>query len=384
MNKIEDVCLVGDGAHASIKRCKEGYLYLTAKNFNSNGLDLSSVEFISEEDYKKHFCKKTETVLNVQEGDLVFSIIGSIGRPYVVKEHDVFGLSSSVAILRPNMNKILSSFLYYWISTKTFQTYVMNIKSGAAQGFLSLGMIKKLPVLLLPLPTQQKIVNVLSTYDKLIENNNRRINLLKKAAQEIYKEWFVRFRFPGYKSCQIKNGIPEGWEIIKVKDLVKRLPFGTLYKAENVSDTGKVIVIDQSRKDYLGFHNNEPSHIASMEKPIILFGDHTCKMKFMVTPFSLSENVIPLVSRRGELSMTFLYFLINSLVSTKEYKRHWGELTSKKVLLPTKDLQKEFEKKVLDNLVLINILEGENRNLTIQRDLLLPRLMHRKLGLSKV
>lgn len=102
--KIEDMCLVGDGAHASIKRCETGVMYLTAKNFNTNVLNLNKVEFISEDDYKKHFCKKTNTVVNIKENDLVFSIIGSIGSPYVVKKGDVFGLSSSVGIIRPDKN----------------------------------------------------------------------------------------------------------------------------------------------------------------------------------------------------------------------------------------------------------------------------------------
>ena len=67
--------------------------------------------------------------------------------------------------------------------------------------------------------------------------------------------------------------------ITKIKDIVNRKPFGTLYKESQVQEDGKVIVIDQSKKDYIGFHNNKPSHNADIDKPMILFGDHSCKYK---------------------------------------------------------------------------------------------------------
>ncbi len=376
--KLEDVCLVGDGAHTSIKRCQTGIPYLTAKNFTSKGLDLRRIEFISEEDYIKHFCKKTDTVLNVKAEDLVFSIIGSIGSVYIVKENDTFGLSSSVAILRPRKGKIASRFLYYWMLSDGFQTYVENIKSGAAQGFLSLGMIKKLPVLCLPLPNQMRIAKVLATYDDLINNNNRRIELLEKVAQELYKEWFVRFRFPNHENTKLVNGLPEGWEVKKVRSIVKRLPFGSLYKENELTDEGAAIVIDQSQKEYLGFHNNEPSHRASKENPIIIFGDHSCKMKLMMIDFSLAENVVPFTSQ-GQMPISFLYYTVRSLIETSEYKRHWTEFMNKKVLIPDHHLQKKYDTIVRYNEVLINSLTIQTRNLKKQRDLLLPRLMSGRL-----
>jgi type I restriction enzyme, S subunit len=225
--KIEDVCFVGDGAHASIARQNDGILYLTAKNFKENGLELNNVEHISIHDYEKHFCKNTATIIKPSDGDLVFSIIGSIGVPYIVKKRDVFGLSSSVAILRPVKEKILSRYLYYWILSATFQTYVDNIKSGVAQGFLSLGMIKKLPVSLPPFSIQGKIAAILSAYDDLIENNNRRIAILEKMAEELYREWFVRLRFPGHEKVNIVKGVPEGWEKIKVGNAFDIMGGGT-------------------------------------------------------------------------------------------------------------------------------------------------------------
>ena len=144
---INEVCNVGDGAHASIKRVSDGFQYLTSKNFKLDGLDLSKVDYISEEDYQKHFKEESKAITKPKSNDVLLSIIGSLGAPYLVNEDDVFGLSSSVSILRPKNEIIEPKFLYYWIKSNEFQRSINNIKSGVAQSFLSLGMIKSLPVI---------------------------------------------------------------------------------------------------------------------------------------------------------------------------------------------------------------------------------------------
>ena len=143
--------------------------------------------------------------------------------------------------------------------------------------------------------TQRHIGEILMTYDNVIEVNNKRIKVLEQMAENLYKEWFVRFRFPGYETAEFENGIPKGWRIRKVKEITQRLPFGKLYKSEDAEKEGIVIVIDQSQDQYVGFHNDPPSHIATAEAPIAIFGDHSCKQQLMIMPFSLSENVVPFI-----------------------------------------------------------------------------------------
>lgn len=305
--------------------------------------------------------------------------IGSLGKKICLTDEPSFTNQAINAIVPFEKND--GRFIYYLM--KSMLPAVKHLSSGTASGRenVSKSSFSNIKVKVPPFNYQKKIADILSDYDELIENNNRRIEIIEDATKEIYKEWFVRMRFPGYKSYLFDKGMPKGWEIIKVKDIVKRLPFGNLYKASDVNEKGNVIVIDQSKKDYLGFHEDEPAHKASIKKPIIIFGDHTCKMKLMVKPFSVSENVIPFISKSG-IPITFLYFLVNSLVTTTEYKRHWGELTSKKVLIPTRELQIQFEEKVLDNLLYINLLQEKNRNLTMQQKLLLPRLVSGEIELK--
>ena len=269
-------------------------------------------------------------------------------------------------------------FLYYYLKHNV--SYLKLYATGATFPELSATTIKKIKISVPDLATQEKVADILSTYDDLIENNNRRIEILEQMAQEIYKEWFVRFRFPGHEKVKFVNGIPEGWEVKKVKDIVDRKPFGTLYKESQVQEDGNVIVIDQSKKDYIGFHNNKPSHNADIDKPMILFGDHSCKYKIMITPFSLAENVIPFTSNDENLLTTYyLFYSIIGIIQTTEYKRHWTDLTNKKIIISNINLQTKFEEKIKEFLLEIEQLSIINQNLIKQRDLLLPRLMSGKL-----
>lgn len=168
-----------------------------------------------------------------------------------------------------------------------------------------------------PLSTQRKIGAILSAYDKLIENNTRRIKILEGMAQLLYREWFVHFRFPGHEKVKLIDSVlgvvPQGWEVKRVKDVLKRLPAGQVYTEKNVATSGGVPVVDQSRDDVLGYHNSEPDHAATPGSPVIAFGDHTCKMQLMVEPFSVGPNVVPFVSQNN-IPVPYLYFIVRNLV----------------------------------------------------------------------
>ncbi len=94
-----------------------------------------------------------------------------------------------------------------------------------------LKVVREIEILAPPPPTQRKIAAILSAYDDLIENNTRRIQILEQMAQAIYREWFVHFRFPGHEDVRMVESelglIPEGWEVIHIKDLYRTSSGGT-------------------------------------------------------------------------------------------------------------------------------------------------------------
>ena len=180
LTTLGNACTVGDGAHARIKRQESGILYLTCKNFKGGDLDLSKVNYIAEKDYLKYFQENSKALTKPRLGDVLFSIIGTIGEPYLFQNNDKFGLSSSVAILRPDTNRLFSDYLYYWIRNNIFQDALFAIKGGVAQGYVSLGMIKSLPIYFPPISLQQQFnthaSQLLSLINALKEKN---INLRK-------------------------------------------------------------------------------------------------------------------------------------------------------------------------------------------------------------
>ena len=270
-------------------------------------------------------------------------------------------------------------YLYYYLQQS--MDYIKLFASGATFPELSGNRLKRIKITIeQDVLIQKKIASILSAYDDLIENNNKRIKILEQIAENLYKEWFVRFRFPGYETAEFENGIPKGWEVVRVKNCLKRLPFNRLYKQDELESSGKVIVIDQSSNEFMGYHNNEPSHYASFEEPIILFGDHSCKFVLMTKNFSLGENVVPFKSSSTEeLDNYYLYYAVHKLIVTEEYKRHWGRFTAMKIFKPQINLQKKFAEFVKQLIHKKEMLWIQNQNLIKQRDLLLPRLMSDKL-----
>jgi len=270
-------------------------------------------------------------------------------------------------------------FIYYLLRVST--PHIFSYNSGIDTPIVPKSVFEKIQLPIPPLPIQRKIAAILSAYDELIENNNRRIAILEKMAEEIYREWFVRLRFPGHEKVKVVKGVPEGWEVKKVKDIVDRKPFGKIYRESDLSEDGKIIVIDQSTKDYLGFYDGEPEHMASIDEPIILFGDHSCKMLLMIKPFSLAENVVPFKSRH-KIPIVYLYYMVHNLIETTEYKRHWTELTNKSVFVPTKHLQESFSEFAKPLLLKKDKLVASTNALKKSRDLLLPRLISGKLDVE--
>lgn len=395
--KISDVAIIGDGAHASIKRAETGVPYLTSKNFKAEGLDLTKLDFISEPDYQKHFKEKSKALTKPQEDDLVVGIIGTLGSPYLVRKTDRFGLSSSVAILRPNSKKILPKYLLYWMKSSTFQHSINQIKSGVAQSFLSLGMIGSLPVSYpQSLDIQYKIAGILATYDDLIENNLKRIKLLEEMAQITYEEWFVRLRFPGHESTSInpETGLPEGWEtkaISTVCDVNKNS-----ITARNAPETIRYIDIASAETGYYTTPQEMPfSEAPSRARRRVAFGDtifSTVRPNRRIFSLVL-ENDPLLVASTGFAVLTphraqnfpFIYITIAQQSFTDAAVAVAGgaaypavnqtDFERIKITVPTQELMNKFSDAFAPNFTIKGQLQRENALLREARDILLPRLM---------
>ena len=356
-----------------------GKIVLTPGNFSLSGGFIPTKKYTKEEGFPEEFILKANDLI-VTMTDLSKEI-DTIGFAALIPSDDKLYLHNQrIGLVTIISNDFDKDYIYWLMRTKCYQRTIANTSNGATVHHTSPDRIYKYKFKRISLPIQQKIASILSAYDRLIENNTRRIRLLEQMAENLYKEWFVRFRFPEHEKVEMVNGLPKGWKVEKIKECVKRLPFGRTYKAKELSQDGEVIVIDQSTSDFLGFHNNTPDHHATFNSPIILFGDHSCKFCLMTRNFSLGENIIPFISKdTKQIDNYYLYFATHKLIVTEAYKRHWGRLSSMKILIPTIDIQQKFNKLIIKNEKMKKLLFIQNQLLTRQRDLLLPRLMSGKL-----
>lgn len=164
----------------------------------------------------------------IRKGDIVVNSTGdiTIGRAYYFKKGwpRLFA-DSHVTILRLNRNILLPEFCTYLFPTQEYQTKIYGLVTGTTgQLELSKSNLCKLEMIVPPLPIQQKISTILSAYDDPIENNLRRIKILEEMAQTLYREWFVKFRFPGHQKIKMVDSplgkIPGGWEVKPLESLI--------------------------------------------------------------------------------------------------------------------------------------------------------------------
>ena len=317
-------------------------------------------------------------------GDLLLTSVGTLGSTYVVRRGDEFYFKDGNITWFRDFRGLDSKYFNYWLTAPDGRAELKKCTIGSSQSAYTIILLKGMEIEMPSLAEQRRIASILSAYDDLIENNTRRIAILEEMARRIYEEWFVRFRFPGHEGVRMVESelglVPEGWRVKEVKDVVLRLPAGTVYKEANVLPEGRVPVVDQSISELLGFHNGQPAHRASAETPVVIFGDHTCKMQLMVTPFSLGPNTVAFASK--ELPVHYVFAVVRGLVTTHEYKRHWTDLMKKKVVVGASSVATAFADAVRPMAELTEALRRKNRNLRTTRDLLLPKLISGELDVS--
>lgn len=287
-------------------------------------------------------------------------------KSYITNLSIIVDLDESVADMR---------YLYYQFVCNNLR----YLDTGAAQSQITINNLSKHKALLPRLVIQKKISSILTTYDNLIENNNKRIKLLEQMAENLYKEWFVRFRFPGYEDVKFENGIPKEWEYTKLERLAN-ISTGKCNRADAEED-GAYPLFDRSQEI-------KRSNVWLKDcEAIIVPGEGTSFIpRYYNGKFNLHQRcycVEPLEKGMGfflyqTLMMYRIYFLYVATGATVPSLR-LNNFNDFKVLLPKKELCFQYNKiseKMNDEILL---LKNKNELLTKQRDMLLPRLMSGKL-----
>ena len=200
--------------------------------------------------------------------------------------------------------------------------------------------------------------------------------LLEESARLLYREWFVRLRFPGYEHTRITNGVPEGWEKVKVGSLLSKIGKGRKIKRDDYLESGPIPCVDQG-VDFIGGYTDNEEALFTDPLPLIVFGDHTRVLKFVSFPFASGADGTQLIyPNTPRISPEYLYFSLKAIdLSNYFYARHFKFLKEESLLIPAESLVREFTRFAATNFEQINNLRTQTQKLRAARDLLLPRLM---------
>ncbi len=351
----------GDSVYIS-----EGTTLIRSQNVYNNEFSTDGLVYIDEKTAEKM------KGVSVEKEDVLVNITGdSVARCCLV--HDAVlpaRVNQHVAILRTNPKKLLPHFLAFYMVSPFMQAKMLSwAGTGGTRKALTKGMLEGFEIPLPPVDVQDKIVQKIRTYNDLIENNRRRIQLLEESARLLYQEWFVHLRFPGHEQVKIIDGVPEGWEKIPLKQIAT-LNYGKALKAE-VRVPGPFPVYGSS------------GEVGSHEKPLVKGPGIVVGRKGNVgSVYWVNTDFYPIDTVyfiSAEESSLFLYHalqnvqFINTDVAVPGLNRDMAY--SREILVPDDKNYQRFLSEVVPIQEQINKLQDYNIKLAQARDLLLPKLM---------
>jgi len=364
---IKDYCLgIFDGPHATPEESHDGPIFLGIKNITEDGqLDLSEIRHVSEEEYPRWTRRVTP-----QHGDVVFTYEATLHRYAIIPEGFRGCLGRRVALVRPNPGQADSRYLLYFFLSRNWRNVVeSSVITGATVDRVPLEKFPSFPAALPRLDVQQQIAGVLSAYDDLIENNRRRMALLEEAARQLYREWFVRLRFPGHEHTPITNGVPEGWKRKPLGEFIT-LNYGKALKAD-----------DRVEGEYPVFGSS--GIVGTHEKPLvqgpgIIVGrkGNVGSVYWSSKSFCPIDTVYFIGPERSDLYLFYalrhMHF-ISTDVAVPGLNRDFAY--SRPLLVPEPRIVRDFLETAVPLHEQIAKLDEMNKKLRAARDLLLPRLM---------
>lgn len=345
------------------------------------------------------------------------------GKMAVAKIEDKGIGSTELFVFRNREGVTDKEFVYYLFKQQYIRNLAANSMTGASgRQRADLKFVKRIKLNLPLLPIQHRIASILSTYDMLIENNTKRIRLLEKMAENLYKEWFVRFRFPGYEKVEFADSkygkLPNTFEIVRMKDVFDYY-IGGGWGEENESDEFPEVAnvirgadfpnvwhydVDSCPRRYHKNRNYKARRLetgdiimeisgGTSEQPV---GRTVLVTKELIERFEggrvICASFCKLIRLNKEkVSPYYFYYWMKFLYDTRIIDRFQLQSTGiinfkfepflrkGDVMLPAKEIMEAFGKKVMVLHQEMNLLAKQNSLLARQRDLLLPRLMSGKL-----
>lgn len=328
-------------------------------------------------------------------GDLILAREAPAGNVALIQEGEEVCLGQRTVLIRPNKEVVNSAFLAYYLLSPEAQFRLMGRANGATVSHVNLPIIRNLKVDLPSMEMQERIADLLSHYDSLIENNRRQIKLLEETAQLLYKEWFVDLRFPGHEHTPIVNGIPQGWSWVTYGDVIEFNPKVQLSKngaylkvPMNALSTGAAVV------DMACCERTTSTGGAKFENGDTLFARITPCLENGKTGLWYSESYAQAVGSTEFIVMRSRClnpYMVYSIARTEAFRQmaqgtfvgadgrqraQADKMQEAPCLCPSQSVIQEHQRVVEPLMQRAFLLNRQNRILSEARDRLLPKLMN--------
>ena len=399
---LNSICeFIVDTKHKTPKFVVEGIPCIRTPNIGRGYFILDNAKYVSEKTYKEWISRAQPS-----ENDLILAREAPVGNVAIIPSGLKVCHGQRTVLMRPDVSKVFPKYLMYLLLGDEVQHIMRSTASGATVAHLNMSDIRALKLPKLPLrSTQEKIASILSTYDDLIENNNRRIAILEEMAQKLYREWFVKFCFPGHEEVKMVESelglIPEGWEVVPFTQIADVLSGGTpktkideywngdipFFAPKDAPKEFYCITTEKSITEK-GL-NNCNSKLYSPGTVFITARGTVGKVVMPAKPMAMNQSCYALKGKEN-IGQYFLFLVTKKQV---EYlKKNTGGSTfdtivvdtfnRMKIVKPDIFVVKSFEKLVTPFFKSILNLMLKNQNLKKQRDLLLPKLISGKIEVS--
>ena len=390
---LQELCLnITDGKHGDCENEENsGYYFISCKDIFDGQINYKNARQITKADFEE---THKRTMLEVD--DILLTNSGTIGRMAFVTDREATTKTTfqkSVAIIKPDKQKVLPRYLYYQLQNCVPQ--FINSSNGSAQKNLLLSTMRTFRIEIEEnREKQEKIANTLSAYDDLIENNQKQIKLQEEAARRLYKEWFVDLRFPGHENTKIVDGVPEGWSKSTVSEVSAVLRRGISPK---YNEKARGIVINQKciRQTIVSYdeartqEKKYPAELEMMESDIVICSTGAGTLGRVGQIFEAKGNAtldshVTLIRANEKIGQQSLfwslkmqqdYLMSAGKGSTNQLELSRETIGSCEILIPERKIAEQVEKNFVAIHNKMKECSMQIARLREVRDLLLPKLM---------
>jgi type I restriction enzyme S subunit len=375
-----------------------GVRLVTAKVVKGGQIHEEPAEFIAADFYDEWMRRGLP-----QQYDVLLTTEAPLGEVALLRSSEKIALAQRIILLRAKPGLVDPIFLFYALRSNFGQGELRARASGTTVLGIKQSELRQVRIPIFPLPVQRRIAGILSAYDELIENSQRRIRLLEDMARALYREWFVHFRFPGHEGSRVVEGLPEGWNRRPLEEVAESRLGKMLDQNKNRGELMPYLAnvnvrwgeFDLSSLREMRFEPDELETFGLKSGDIVMCEGGEpgrCAIWKEQVPGMMIQKAIHRIRCRENMDHTYLYQSLRdqgesghlAALFTGATIKHLPreKLAKVKVVVPPASLLKKFRSATIPMEEQVHTLQRQIQNLRRTRDLLLPRLLSGQVALD--